>query len=221
MVRKCVVTSLLAALILLGGLSACGGRKTTTGDVSTDPKTRWLEGVPCTPPCWEDIQPGVTRSEEAIELLKGKLIIDVASLEVTEEPVADYGEIAWKFSSDVDYWEGKAFYYLEDDRVKAINLLIPDLCLREIIDAYGEPDYLLSAELHKLFGVVNLVWESHGFTYEAKLNSPGEPITGNVCNGALLQFSVGTPFQDIPSIYLMDGIDEAVVPWHGYGSYSE
>jgi hypothetical protein len=96
---------------------------------------------------------------------------------------------------------------------------MPNLCLHEIIDAYGEPDYLLSPEAYKAIGVVNLIWESHGFTYEVETHSPGVPITADVCGGRVIEFSVGTPYQKIRSIYLTAGFDTAVIPWTGYGSY--
>lgn len=212
----------LAILVtLLGGLNSCQRMGMVTSTNSADPKVRWLAGEPCAPPCWENVQPGITRSEEVGDLLKAVPSIDQTSLQVMKNPDIGFGGVAWKFSTTAPYWEGTISYFGDDDSVSTIKLIIPDLCLNEIIHTYGEPTYLLSPEAYKDLGVVNLLWRDQGFTYQAETKKPMVPITGDICDGMLNQFSVGTPLEKIPSIYLMGGLDDSVIPWTGYGSYSE
>lgn len=214
------IVVLLLAIGLPGVVSSCSVEGNTTSRKSTDTKTRWLKGEPCAPPCWENIRPGVTSSEEAVKFVKANPNIDHASIEVTKISDFDFGAIVWKFSSSASYGEGKVSYHLEQEVVDSISLTIPDLCLHEIINAYGEPDYLLLHEAYKSLGVVILMWQSQGFTYDAKLESPGGTITKDTCNGTLIQFPVGTSCQDIQSVYLVSGSDDDCVPWSGYGRYS-
>jgi hypothetical protein len=212
--------SLLVMAIWLIGIGGCKENRNLEDSVYISLKARWLLGEPCSPPCWENIEPGVTQPEEVTGLLKASPGIDPASVKVKTIPNDEYGLTFWTFSDAMGPWVGNIGYFLQQDSITAIKLTVPDLCLHEILSAYGEPDYLLSPTVFKTSGEVSLIWEKHGFLYETKVSSPGEPITADVCGGGLTLFPVGTPFDSIPSHYEFS-LDRAVVPWTGYGHYGD
>jgi hypothetical protein len=210
---------LLTILVLLGGLSSCGGNNNTASSTTDDPKTRWLNGEPCSPPCWENIQPDSTPSQ-AIDLLKQSPIIDPSSVYLDERKDEGIGVITWVFASDSTTWSGRLAYPLTKSNISGISLTVPDLCLKEIIEAYGEPDYL-HLIAYQVADVVNLIWQSYSFVYEKKLDSPTEDISDNVCGGTIIQFPVSTALEAIPSPYFMGASEEYFVPWTGYGAYGK
>jgi hypothetical protein len=59
---------------------------------------RWLQGIPCTPPCWEGVTPGQTTVRDAIRIWNDNPGIQPGSV-VTEEYryVPDAGTIKWKW----------------------------------------------------------------------------------------------------------------------------
>lgn len=214
------IVRLLIILGLLIGLSSCGGKANVTSNAPDDPKTRWLKGQPCAPPCWENVQPGSTQPEKAITLLKASSLVVPASIQVEKHADIGAGLITWTFKSSATAWTGKIGYRSDLNVVQAITLMTPDLCLGEIVDAYGQPDYLF-LPAYEAVGTVDLIWKSSGFMFEVQGGSPDKPITDNTCNGGVVQFAAGTPFQQIPSPYFMFATDDNFVPWTGYGHYGK
>lgn len=207
-------------LTLLIGLSSCGEEVDVTSDALDDPKARWLEGKPCVPPCWESIQPGITRPEDAVELLKANPIVNPTSVYIEENQEMDGGLITWAFADESISWSGRSIYRLNKQSITAISLTTPDLCLDEIIGAYGEPDYLY-LRAYQVIDVVDLIWQSYGFIYENRLASPSEGIAEATCGGRIVQFPVGTAFQNIPTPDFMAASEDDFVPWTGYGRYGK
>lgn len=127
---RVIVTLTIVALSVY--VSGCGESATVASNVLEQPKTRWLEGNPCAPPCWENIQPGVTQPEDVTEMLKASPIVDPESIHMTKVPENGEGLIVWTFSSTNALWSGRIGRFSKPGTVQVITLTTPDVCLGEI-----------------------------------------------------------------------------------------
>jgi hypothetical protein len=132
--------------------------------------------------------------------------------------MSDTTHVIWKFADDQSAWSGALDYYHLDEYIASINLITPNLCLGEIIDAYGEPDYL-NQTAYESYKTLDLLWQDKGFVFERGLPSPSVEITSRICGGELKLFQVGIPMNDIPSLYFMRSEPDDFTEWTGYGKY--
>lgn len=120
----------IVALVLLGiwGL----------GQITSRPSVV-LTNEACEAPCWYGIQPGVTNSQKAYDILSE---IDV----ITNKSIyGDYDKndsvLSWYWYFQRPASDGGGTVYFADDRVTAISLLTaPSLNLDNFIEKFGEPD---------------------------------------------------------------------------------
>jgi len=95
-------------------------------------ETRWLKGIPCSPPCWEGIIPGQTPANEVRKILELNPII--TKLEQT------LGYVDWEWGKESG--GGSAVYdkQTQGQFIYSIDLEYPrPFTLNEITQAYGEP----------------------------------------------------------------------------------
>lgn len=213
---KTLLNAAYVLTMVAATLVGCGA-----GGSETDPKKRWLNGVPCAPPCWEDIYPGVTTVDEAVQLLRSNPFIDPEDVEVAVESDGRIDGVAWQYQSGrKEEWSGWLLFYPPDvpSLIEEIVIVAPDLCLREIIDAYGEPDYLETFS-YRVAGLVNLIWQAEGFFYSVDLDNEAAGITKKLCGGVVVHFKAETSPPEIPSMAVIDLTDEDFIPWTGYGEY--
>jgi len=177
-------------------------------------KQDWLNHTPCAPPCWSNIEPGVTTGDQVDEMLKQNSLVDANSI-TTGKVGSILTGISWSFLEGG--WEGRTGYMTEDPEKKLtyLHLDTPDLCLKEIISAYGEPSSL-NLPVYQKTGRVDLIWEKDSFIYITDLNGPGEEIKPDTCGGMIVQVAKGTMPADIT---VGPPADSDLVPWHGYGKY--
>jgi hypothetical protein len=130
---------------------------------------RWLEGIPCAPPCVEGIVPGETRPSDAVDLLKDNpLISDVRVY--ADSP----SEINWKWANSDS--SQRAFYQARGT-ITYIELNFPSsFQLEDVITAYGEPTHILARAGYGLHGLgivydLSIIYQNHGFL----LRTAGRP----------------------------------------------
>lgn len=157
------VAILLVVLAVLG-LGACESQSTvphTATPVQLPPSPtkplppadwpyRWLEGIPCRPPCWEGITPGQTTAEEAVEILRRSPI--VATAEITTIPLhSENGVVEWSWAGTGRQGGGADFYARIPP--SPIYLVYPSypvyFKLGDVIQAYGEPSHIIAKAFHR------------------------------------------------------------------------
>ncbi len=112
--------------------------------------TRWLQGIPCRPPCWEGITPGQTTAAEAVEILNRSPF--VATVETTTDPWwPEVGVIEWTWVSTGGKGGGARFHSQTlSNTIYAIYpfYLYTSFRLGDVIQAYGEPSHIIALLYH-------------------------------------------------------------------------
>lgn len=106
---------------------------------------RWLQGIPCRPPCWEGITPGKTTAAEATKLLQQSNLTKLPFKEVGGN--FDYIKWSWAINSTVSTTDGYLIYPSNSPTspVAVIFPKFPVLMFRDVIQAYGEPSHFFVA----------------------------------------------------------------------------
>ncbi len=119
-----------------------------TPAVTNDWQYRWLKGVPCQLPCWEGITPGVTKLDQALQILqKNPLVTGLKEI----PPMGSKNTnrvIEWRLSgAGQKGFLGLIGYNITDPN-KIIDGITPDyphsFSIKEIIAALGEPSHALA-----------------------------------------------------------------------------
>src|SRR5687767_14240438 len=119
--RALIIVMLCAVM-----LAACASKP-------TDPKSRFLRGDPCKPPCIEGIEPGITTLAEAEQKL-----VNSHHIGADQATIQTYGTspvLEWSYGESE--WAGRANSGSDGDgsaAVAGISVAMPDMCLTEIID---------------------------------------------------------------------------------------
>lgn len=125
-----------------------------------------LTSEECSPPCWNGIEPGTTKSWEVYAILEQPRSVNKDSI------MADYGrnneeltEIYWFFQRPVEDSAGSI--YFEDDRVIAINILtVNSLNLDDLFEKLGQPEKYWTEIGHgenREFVEVTLLYPTNGY----------------------------------------------------------
>jgi len=191
-------------------------------------KRRWLSGVPCHPPCWEEIVPGETSAIKAAEILSAnpmftKVEVDKSSSAFDNEGFVSY---EWYVLFDYDVLSGDALFdsNTPDQIIYAIRPTIPATRLDELIQAYGEPSHIWANEIPPadiggpFSWEVNIVWLSQGFSVETSDFSRADKILINgdlIFNRTLYFPSTLEGYQRASNLYSLDHLK----PWRGYSSF--
>ena len=102
------------------------------------PDRSYLEGVPCTAPCWQDITPGITDKTTAMSILSNpKLVLqDTINCQTrTDNPLKS--DCLFRRASD----QGASISF-EKGIVRGISLNSENISLGEIISVLGLPDFI-------------------------------------------------------------------------------
>jgi hypothetical protein len=193
-----------------------------------DWENRWLKGVPCRPPCFEGITPGVTTAQEAFILLQqNPLIKDVQFLPVSGRQEASIGWNWFNFdkskSSDPHNPRprgGFATYELVTGK-QIVKQIAPqgfsDLKLKDLIQAYGEPSHIDASVLYnshssEYFYFTVVVYLNSGFSIRTSA------LKGKVEINPELKLQLPNFFQADLEGYKQENIDadKTLVKWQGF-----
>jgi len=157
--------------------------KLSTPTMPKDWKTRWLIGIPCRPPCYEGITPGVTTNNEALQKLLQNPIVADAKMKVYNSPRDS--EIDWSWL-DQGGTGGRLFFDASSPQqtINLINPYIPGYFkYNEIVPMYGEPTHVIAfvrlpdGNNNSLIYEMRLIWLNYGFWQSVK--DPGKPTLRN------------------------------------------
>ena len=113
---------------------------TLYGCKSSRSKSTFLEGSPCSPPCWYDIRPGKTSEQELLESLQSIPIVD-------ESSITTHGG-QWKIFDNIVYFslpeELESEVYILQNKVSMIDFTgRMDISAEEAINRFDEPQKAL------------------------------------------------------------------------------
>ncbi len=194
----------------------------TTLPITESWKQNWLKGIPCKPPCWEGITPGVTSMEETVKILKQSSLITSAKLTVSvREDFAT--SIEWEKEDSVIGW---AIY---DERIspqKAIFVMIPNNNMRfkmsEVIAAYGEPSHVRSyvgrVENYPPTYFLSIVYLNQGFQLTALTGAYKPIINNDTILDRLMLFIPGLEGYKTAYYNKTEEVN-SLVPWQGFKEF--
>lgn len=205
-------------LLLVLGIS-CNAPATATATAT--PKglitwwTLWLDQPVCKAPCWQNITPGKTSMEDAVEILENTQDIIITFK-------GKYG-VSWQFSQI--YSGAGDMRESEDGIVSSIRLgNSPDneLHFKTIVDEYGYPSFveLYDCQLGKCSTI--LVYPDIGLLVDAYLKDNVEGVNPSqvtiqpdiIVSGVYFIPAGFENFKKIPEFQEQD-----LLEWKGYGEY--
>jgi hypothetical protein len=110
---------------------------------------------PCTAPCWRGIMPGETAWGEALTVLEDDSTLADPQVQSDEESGAVVAEF-----QQIDTGAPCCQMFSETGEVVDILFLrtTPDVTLGELIDAKGEPEYLIGSPFSEEQAIMNLIY---------------------------------------------------------------
>jgi hypothetical protein len=117
----------------------------------------------CLPPCWHDITPGETGWNDALSILARDPALEILSIQGTEGSFAMAAEFQEKGGTLC------CQLFTQDRRkVSVIFMRIaPDMTLAELIEAQGQPDYVIGSIYNQDQAVMNLLYEDRALVVYA------------------------------------------------------
>jgi len=152
----------------------------------TDRATRFLQGIPCQPPCYEGITPGKTTATEVVKIMQQSPIFGKARFEL--DSTGKSNTIWWE-SAGLPIGEHASqgrMVYSSDAQTEIINLIdtpkliAHSLTLEQVIKVYGEPGnieayYLFIDSLESVTYGLSFIYPDRGF-YVFSVQSKTPPI---------------------------------------------
>ncbi|HEX2914517.1 MAG TPA: hypothetical protein VH186_27195 [Chloroflexia bacterium] len=144
-----------ASLSAVTAIASNASESATTATSNPDPdwQYRWLQGIPCKPPCWEGLIPGQTTGEEALNILKQNPLVAVAEISYPG-PTTGGNYVGWnwvtapknRYGSVGD--GGDAVFR---GSAHVIDLIRPKYTitfkLSQVIAKYGEPSHVIAIDV--------------------------------------------------------------------------
>jgi len=117
---------------------------TSTYPPTQDWQLRWLKKIPCSAPCLEGIIPGKTTASEAIEILNHNSLVTNVKNNPKFDVAGKRGYVSWEWVNS----QTSATASYSTDNSEIILDVMPDFgiyySLRDVIQAYGEPTYVIA-----------------------------------------------------------------------------
>ena len=233
--------------LCLSILAACGDNTSstiptiTTTQYSTGSsdslRIGWLNGLPCSAPCWQNIVPGKTTITQAQDLL------NTSGLTFN---VFDYGapyagakthKVMWRWQPELNipepsYFGGEITY---DTQSQLVHTIEPDLNtsfrLDDIIKIYGEPDYVEAVGLYDYPEAtipsyyLNLFYLNKGIKLEMEhgLTRDAPPILANTISAQSVTFFIPSAEDYNKSGFDLSEVKDSnvtLVKWAGYQPFA-
>ncbi len=192
-------------------------RSSTKSPLPKDLAARWLKEIPCRPPCWEGVTPGITSADAAASIWARNPLFGSVKTAVSKL-TTDYGELDWTWADGSD--GGRATFHAQaiTQPVSAISPAFPTpISLHEVIQAYGEPSYVVATAYHGpdfgsgIFYSLSIIYESLGIRLH--IGDAFKPVLSEE-----MLFS-DVLFYD-PSDEKFIKPQELLVPWQGIRDFS-
>jgi len=218
---------IITAAAILGVVAIIMLVISTVNDFSLRPSVV-LKNDTCDAPCWNGIQPGVTKSQETFVILSE---IDVIPMNSIKEKYDKDGKItSWSWFFRRPAPDGGGTVYFADDRATAISILTAtSIKLEDFFKKFGEPDkywteigygenreYLEFSLFYPTKGyVVNLIIDTEGDSKQVKITESSQVMRVTFFKPELLDDLLETQILiDTPK----GARKGSFISWTGYGN---
>jgi hypothetical protein len=117
-------------LVLLASLAGCQAKQSVL-----------LENTLCQYPCWQKIRPGITSSEDALEILQRSPFLDSPPSSAPRKIDDVRSASSWVFAKNILEVSGGITYF--NDTVAYIEFdVIGNISIHEMIKYYGKPEFI-------------------------------------------------------------------------------
>jgi hypothetical protein len=188
-----------------------------------------LTGQPCEPPCWYGITPGVTKRDEAKDLLQKNPYVRSGTLKEYSES----GSTTWTGATSAD---GFNELYVSGNVARLLSLTTTfSLTLKQIVDRYGAPEKVLAfyamftEDMTRSFQA-NLYYSSRGLILSFHTQVPTVRGRFLILADILVdtvhylpkghlseQFRAAQEF--LPANEVGEDAQSRLQDWHGFGTY--
>lgn len=192
-------------------------------------KNRWVDksiitSLPCAPPCWQGITPGVTSSDTVMAILSNSPIIEKGSIKQAGTTIS--GGLTWRWRSPGRRMQPGVNW--QNGIVDTIRMgLTFDLSAQEVIEKFGNPEAVSVEEggqPEHWYWIISFHYPSQGLEFKAYTSEFDKDIEKTTEVGAVLLFTPMTMQERIkeieeelsspfPTDYFSD--------WKGYGDVAE
>jgi len=197
--------------------------RTSSGPIP-DWQYQWLKSIPCKPPCWEGVTPGITTAEEAVSILKQNSLFTEAKINTSISSPND-GEVSWTWSPSLGLHEGRAEFQTQGSN-RIIRNIDPQykasFRLSEVIKAFGEPTHVIAAAY---LDTTNVSKNTYGLVFiflnqgiELGINTNTKPILNDTMEFSFLRFFEPT-IEGYDKINGSKGLAKFLVSWQGYKDF--
>lgn len=195
----------------------------TETSLSNDWASRWLRGIPCSPPCWEGITPGRSTAHETLTLLQANPLIANAQLKISKA-VPDLGQIAWRWADGQPGGTARFHAQTSDQLIYEISPDFPThVQLQDVIEAFGEPQYVVASALRNpdnsiAYGL-RVAYLTRGILLITDVGSPS-----NITMGRDMKFDRIILFEPTEQTFKLvlggvANVPEWLLPWQGYKEF--
>lgn len=144
-----------------------------------DIKNQWLRGIPCTPPCWEGITPGMTTLTETFSILSQNIsFVDIEIVHISKNSALRAIRIVETESGQSREYAVNVYSMpvAQGGVVTGFFIELPKMELQEVIAHYGPPShvwaYIQPWSTDFQYWGVSLLWISQGF--EIRVDGDGD-----------------------------------------------
>lgn len=179
---------------------------------------RWLNDIPCQLPCFEGITPGVTPGEQISNILSRDSAVNPKSVKTFSS--GSLSSISWVWAEGGG--GGEVYYPVGSIKapVYSIRVSYPsDYQLKEIINKFGEPDYVFARRYlgdgaGYVYGV-EFIYTLKGFLIESSDKPSQKPdLRPEMAVSDLYVFPAGSKLE-----YLGDSYVKGAQPWQGFKDF--
>jgi hypothetical protein len=186
----------------------------------------WLKGIPCAPPCWENITPGKTTLTETLAVLKQNPAIKPESVSL------DPSYLTWDWLGGTG---GGQIYFEDSQDIQIVTDIWPGFLgtpngqnlftLGEIIDAFGEPSHIHARGFMGLHGdgpfyTLSVYYEDRGIILDHRGLYRSKPSLNRDIELGLEGFSTQPIGPLLPTFAAhRDDPGTGPKPWQGFKSF--
>jgi hypothetical protein len=173
----CVLEALLVSCTDSRGQSS-GAVENSERDNSYEWQYRWLKGIPCRAPCWENIVPEQTTAEQALTGMRNNPLVSNPD-NTLHRATPDLGFLDWDWTgnpraSNATEGTGGILLYHKDLPISTVVLISPlfphPFTFSEVIQAYGEPSHIAILQVKqqgKIYYNTYIIYLYNGFVLNA------------------------------------------------------
>jgi len=172
--------------------------------------TSLISGEPCDAPCWNNITPGETSFRDALIIVQDDITLaNVEEVELEE----DQGFVIGFSAKDGNLC--CQMYSIDGEVIDSILLQVaPQITLGEVIDKYGEPNYIAGAEYSEDQASIVLIYPDFSTLVYAYIAGAANGELSETSEIFAVGYSTDSEMQQLLN-------SSSLYNWEGYQSYTD